>query len=58
MNSVNEVGHILNAMVNKTMILLFQDEKHEKRLREIWTETVIICNDWNIATGKILRQTL
>lgn len=55
MNSVNEVGHILNSMVAKTMILL-QQGYSEQKLREFWTETVIICNEWNIDTMQILRD--
>jgi len=55
MNSVNEVGHILNAMLSKTLITLQNDPTKEKKLKEIWAETVIICTEWNIDTMEILR---
>lgn len=54
MNSVNEVGHIANSMVNKTLLLLRLDPNNEKKLREIWIETGIILDEWNKEVRSLL----
>jgi hypothetical protein len=55
MNSLNESKHIINNMLQDTIILQRRDKEETKRLRESWVEFGIILDNLNKDLNEFLR---